>query len=333
MREADIRPADILAEYLRLSAADADLLFSDRSKLVLRPCPGCGRDWPRAEFTKHNFNLVRCGHCETLYVNPCPTQVQLTALYADSPSTHYWARVFFPAVAEARRSRIFAPRAEKALALASAGGATAVICEVGAGAGLFLEECRRLLPSAVLRAVEPGVELADDCRRKGFQTFEGVAAEASHDPAWANQADLVVCFEVIEHTADTPEFFASLTALAKPGGMVLVSGLCGDGFDIRVLGAKSNAVSPPHHLTFLSRNGAQRLLERCGLVDGQVFTPGELDVDIVANALKADVSIVIDPFLRGIIECADANARAAFQKFLKENGLSSHMWIIGRKAK
>ena len=115
--------------------------------------------------------------------------------------------------------------------------------------------------------------------------------------------------------------------------MVLVSGLCGDGFDIRVLGAKSNAVSPPHHLTFLSRNGAQRLLERCGLVDGQVFTPGELDVDIVANALKADVSIVIDPFLRGIIECADANARAAFQKFLKENGLSSHMWIIGRKAK
>lgn len=332
MREADIRPADLHAEYMRLSAVDAGVLFGDVATRIGRACPGCGVDRPVSAFTKHGFDLARCADCDTLYVTPCPTPAQLERLYADSPSARYWARVFFPAVAEARRRRIFRPRVTRVLSLmAESGRPTSSTIDVGAGAAIFLEEMRATRCDLVLRAVEPGADLAFQCRAKGFETFAGFAAEAAFADGWKDSADLVVSFEVIEHTHDSLGFVAELVALAKPGGTVLMSGLCGDGFDIRVLGARANAVAPPHHLTFLSRRGTFSLLARAGLDDVHVFTPGELDVDIVANALKAEDGAVSDPFLRGLLLGPDDATRAAFQAFLRDGGLSSHMWALGRK--
>ena len=55
MKESDIRPAELLDEYLRLSVADAERLFADRSTLSERPCPGCGSVEYRAAFEKNGF--------------------------------------------------------------------------------------------------------------------------------------------------------------------------------------------------------------------------------------------------------------------------------------
>jgi SAM-dependent methyltransferase len=322
MREADIRPAEILAEYLRLSALDGERYFGDRAGLTHRPCPGCGKSEPVVAFAKHGFDLARCAVCDTLYVTPCPTAEQLAPLYADSESGRYWAEVFFPTVAEARRTRIFGPRADRVIELMrTLDHPLGRVTEVGAGAGVFLEEMRQRRPDVDYRVVEPGETLARQCRDKDFETFEGLAEEASRRESWSGAADLVVCFEVIEHTADSLAFVESLGALAKPGGMVLFSGLSGDGFDIRV----------PHHLTFLSRQGTGDLLERAGLTPVDIFTPGELDVDIVLNALKDDATAVEDPFLQSLLLSSDDQTRAAFQTFLKEQGLSSHMWAVGRR--
>lgn len=332
MRESDIRPAEILKEYLRLSALDAETMFADCSQFGQRPCPGCGGVELCPAFSKHGFDLVRCAGCDTLFVSPCPTDDQLLPLYADSPSTRYWAEVFFPAVAEARRTRIFAPRVERLLSMmADQKQALETIVEVGAGAGIFLEEVRHTRPNISLRAVEPGSALARQCRESGFETFKGTAETASRDPDWMGTADLVVCFEVIEHTVDAFSFTSSLRRLAKPGAIVLFTGLSGDGFDIRTLQERSNAVAPPHHLTFLSRQGVARLMQRAGLEAVEVFTPGELDVDIVVNALNEDQSAVLDPFLKNLMLGPNEAARTAFQSFLRENGLSSHMWALGRR--
>ena len=332
MRESDIRPASLLAEYLRLSALDAEHFFGDKSALTHRCCPGCGVNFPTPEFDKNGFTLVRCKACRTLYVTPCPTSEQLASFYIDSPSTQYWSTVFFPSVAEARRERIFKPRAKRVKDILETLNIRAErICEVGAGAGIFLEEMQAVMPTAELCAIEPGLELAKICREKGFATFEGFAEQAANDSAWNGKHDLIVSFEVVEHIPDTQVFISALTRLAKPRGLILLSGLCGDGFDIRLLGEKSNAVSPPHHLTFLSRRGAVDVLSRCGLYDPKVITPGELDVDIVRNAIQADPTAVADSYLREVIIDADDATRSALQAFVRDNGLSSHMWMFAQK--
>lgn len=332
MREADIRPAALHDEYLRLSAADVARLFPDPAGFIARPCPGCGAPTGEAAFAKGVFSLARCPACETLWVDPAPPPERLAAFYRDSDSQRYWGEVFFPAVAEARRGLIFRPRVERIAALLAERDATpGTVFDVGAGTGIFLEEARAAGWSGPLAAIEPTAGLAATCRAKGFATFEGLAEQAAADPAWAGRADLVVSFEVIEHVFSVEGFLRDLAALARPGGWVLVTGLCGTGFDILTLGPLSKAVSPPHHLNFLSRAGIEALLPRCGLELAAFHTPGRIDLDIVRNTLAAAGQSPSDPFLRHLIERAPAATQAAFQAFLAESGLSSHLWILARK--
>ena len=76
--------------------------------------------------------------------------------------------------------------------------------------------------------------------------------------------------------------------------------------------------------------GFKELFRRAGLVDIQVATPGKLDVDIVRNAASKNPNLLKDNrFLKHMI--ADESKADAFQKFLADNQLSSHAWVIGKK--
>lgn len=330
MHEADIRPADLLAEYLRLSAEDAARFFPDAARLVDRACPGCGEEANEPAFVKNGFSLVRCRTCATLYVKAVPSDEALSAFYRDSPSQTYWNTVFFPAVAEARRGAIFQPRVDRLKELAARYGIDPVrVVDVGAGLGLFLEEARALGLGHEHWAVEPACDAAIQLRAKGFQTVEGFAADAAAS-GLGGSADLVASFEVIEHLIDPLAFLMDLGRLVRPGGLVVLSGLCGTGFDIMTLGEHSKAVSPPHHLTFLSRTGAETMVAKAGLELLSFLTPGKLDVDIVRNTLAQDDGAVTDPFLRQLLR-GPAAIPEAFQGFLADNGLSSHMWLLARR--
>jgi SAM-dependent methyltransferase len=332
LKEAEIRPDHLLQAYLRLSARDARAFFPDPRSLARRLCPGCAASDGTVLFEKHGFPIERCPRCRTLYVNPSPTGAQLAEFYRDSESAQYWANVFFPAVAEARRDRIFAPRAERLLSFAADQGvALGTVVDVGAGSGLFLEELKARAPKVRCRAVEPGRDFAAALATKGIEVHEGFVESLAAEGRWSECADAVVSFEVVEHLPEPRAFFAAVAALARPGGLVLVSGLCGDGFDIQVLGARANAVSPPHHLTFLSREGVERLVKEANLELIAFETPGKLDVEIAQKALAAEPGAVKDGFLRHLLSEADESARIAFQQFLAANRLSSHMWIFARR--
>jgi Tfp pilus assembly protein FimV len=61
------------------------------------------------------------------------------------------------------------------------------------------------------------------------------------------------------------------------------------------------------------------------------LTPGQLDLDIVRNALREKPELVDNRFVRDLALHADDDTRTAFQGFLASNGLSSHMWIVARR--
>ena len=334
MRESDIRPAELLDEYLRLSALDAVRLFAAEDTREIRSCPGCGGGSESFQYRKNGFDLVTCDDCSTLFVNPAPSEKALESLYADSPSADFWANNFMPAVLESRRQKIFKPRAKIILDIISElGGSTSSIVDVGAGAGLLIEELQRLAPDARIRAIEPGVEQAACLNDKGIEAFQGYVSDLVGDRTWSNSADLVVCCELIEHITDTNGFIEALSSLVKAGGHIVITGLCASGFDIELLKEHSNAVSPPHHLTFLSRRGAESLVERSGLELVSFETPGKLDVDIVKCSLKNNPDMEIDSFLQKLMMQSDQEILDSLQQFLSANGLSSHMWMVIRNSK
>jgi SAM-dependent methyltransferase len=327
MKESDIRPEALLNRYLALSAEDAERCFSGVVRQPI-PCVGCGGTQMTKEFEKNGFSYATCTTCGSLFQAPRPPLDAFEAFYRDSVSGRYWAEEFFPAVAETRRERIFRPRAERLSKLCVEKNVEVEkVIDVGAGYGILLDEWRRLHPHAHLLAIEPSGVLAQECRAKGLDVIEDIAENVT---GYQGYADLVVCFEVLEHVFDPLAFVKNLVSLARPGGYVFVSTLGVDGFDIQVLWEKSNCIFPPHHINFLSVAGFQRLFERAGLESIDVTTPGVLDVDIVRNAARKDPGLLRQHrFLNGILS-NDATA-TAFQTFISENRLSSHTWVLGKK--
>ena len=327
MLESDIRPEALLKRYLELSAEDAEQFFFDAPRLFM-DCVACNSSEVSFEFSKNKFAYSSCKKCGTLYQTPRPTLEKFERFYRDSISSKYWAEIFFPAVAEARREKIFRPRAEHLHEICKNYGVkVGKIIDVGAGYGILLDEWRRLNPSTNLIAIEPSASLAHECRAKGFEVLEEIVENVK---GYQDHADLVLCFEVLEHVFNPLSFVKVLADLAKPGGYIFVSTLSVDGFDIQTLWDRSNSIFPPHHINFLSIEGFQILFERAGLKIVNISTPGVLDVDIVRNAVKKNPEYLSgNNFVKQLLK--DVEKAAAFQKFLSENCMSSHAWILAKK--
>ena len=327
MKEADIRPEALLNRYLQLSTEDAERCFSGVARED-RACVACGALETQTEFEKNGFAYATCTQCGTLYQTPRPPLPAFEAFYRDSVSSRYWAEQFFPTVSEARRERIFRPRAERLIQMCEANGIdVSKLVDVGAGYGILLDEWRRLRPETDLLAIEPSSSLAGECRDKGFKVVEDIAENVS---GYRNYADLVVCFEVLEHVFEPLSFIKNLADLARPGGRVFVSTLSVDGFDIQTLWERSNSIFPPHHINLMSIEGFHRLFERAGLEVVSIFTPGVLDVDIVRNAYRKSPELFTsNRFVRQLM--ANDIQAARFQEFLSANCLSSHAWVFAKK--
>jgi 2-polyprenyl-3-methyl-5-hydroxy-6-metoxy-1,4-benzoquinol methylase len=326
MKENEIRPEALYKRYIELSQQDAELCFGDKERVDVL-CVACGSEKKKSEFIKHGFQYVTCLECNSLYQSPRPSLLDFESFYKNSVSSNYWADIFFPAVAEVRREVIFRSRVEQlSTIVANSGDKIEKLVDVGAGYGIFLDEWRKHDCKTELIAVEPSESLAAECRNKGFETSENICEEVE---GYDGFADLVVCFEVLEHVFDPLLFVQSLTRLARPGGLVFLSTLSIDGFDLQFLWDKSNQISPPHHINFLSVDGFKKLFKRAGLTDISVTTPGKLDVDIIRNSCLDNIELVNGQrFIKKLID--DSELRDSFQAFLAENTLSSHAWIIGR---
>lgn len=327
MREHDIRPEHLLNRYLELSRQDADRYFGGLPRQPIA-CVACGGKDSVHQFDKNGFGYVTCAACGSLFQSPRPPASAFEEFYRDSASSRFWATEFFPAVAEARREKIFRVRVERLAALcARCELEVRTLVDVGAGYGIFLEEWRRHSPRTRLIAIEPSRSLAAECRRKGLEVVETIAEEAT---GCAEIGCAVVCFEVLEHCYEPVEFIRVLAGMVRPGGYLFVSTLSVDGFDIQVLWERSNSISPPHHINFLSTVGLEILFRRAGLENVEVFTPGALDTDIVRNAVEREPDILQGQrFLSRLIR--DPSVSPAFQKFLSDNRLSSHAWVTARR--
>jgi SAM-dependent methyltransferase len=323
MKEYHIRPADLYHRYLELLEADAADYFSAADRKDL-PCPACDSPRLKPEFEKSGFAMASCRNCGTLFQSPRPPWEEFTRFYQESPSAHYWAETFFPAVAEVRRQNLFKPKVEMIFRLCQEEGFfPQVLADIGAGYGIFLEEWHHKFPQTELIAIEPHPELAERCRAKNFAVHECFAEEARD---CYGRLDMVVAQEVIEHVHSPFDFCMSLRHLLREGGRLLLTGLTVSGFDIQILWEHSRSICPPVHLNFMSISGFHHLLARAGFRNIRIFTPGKLDVDIVRNVAAENPQILSGQRFASHLLSQDEEILAEFQNFLSEHRLSSHCW-------
>jgi len=331
VREIDIRPPDLFDRFLELSRGDIDTFFSDKTTFESIACPGCRSEDTEDGFVKYGFRYVVCNKCRSLYCSPRPIRTQVEAFYQHSKAVEFWAQHFYAKTADARRRLLFRPRAQLALQIALQGSdapRSPWLVDIGSGYGMLLEEARELGAFGGVVGVEPSERLAAVSRDRGFAIIGKYAEQLGPEDI---QADVATCFEVLEHVHDPHLFLLGIRAGLRSGGRVLLTTLTASGFDIQVLWENSKSVSPPHHLNFLSIEGMKRLFEGCGFKVLKMETPGQLDVDIVANMYRENQEIRHSRFVEELVMYGDERRKAAFQGFLAAHCLSSHMRVIAER--
>jgi 2-polyprenyl-3-methyl-5-hydroxy-6-metoxy-1,4-benzoquinol methylase len=329
LTEAEIRPDDLFAESLRTHRADVERLVAKRDSFVEVACPACGTADGRQRWRKDQVDFLECPSCRTVYVSPRPSPAVLDEHYRTSENYKYWTEVIFPASEDARRAKIFAPRAERVVEIARRVGAEGgVLVDVGAGFGTFCEEVARLGAFERVIALEPEPHLAAACRSKGLEVVEAPVESASLP---VERVDVVTNFEVIEHLFDPASFVEQCARLLSPGGLLVLTCPNGQGFDVEVLGEQSGTVAA-EHLNYFNPDSLGGLLERCGFEVVERQTPGRLDAELVRKqVLAGELDLSAQPFLQRVLVDEWDRVGERFQDFLADNGLSSNMWVVGRR--
>ena len=324
MREHEIRPINIFDEYLRLAKIDAKEYFENAAKIEIN-CPSC--DNPGVfTFEKNNFKYCQCSECLNLYVNPRPELKAFTDYYTNSPSAKYWATTFYKKTEKQRREKIWKPKAQLIKnILKKLKSETFDIIDIGGGYGTFAEELRKILDNNII-IIEPGKELADVCRKKGFKVKEDFLENIKKNDI-PRSKKCFVSFELFEHLHSPKFFLDNLNSLMEIGDIFIFTTLSSTGLDIQLLWENSPSVSPPHHLNFFNPKSAEIILEKMGFKVIELSTPGKLDVDIILNNKKH----IKDRFWINFLETSNDTLRNDLQIFLSKNKLSSHMMIAAVK--
>ena len=324
MKEEDIRPAKIFEEYLRLAEKDTDIYFSESEK-IFGNCPACNQIG-NFVFEKFGFAYEECPSCLSLYVNPRPIADAFTKYYTESASSEYWATTFYKKTADARRERLWKPKARIVNdTLFRFGAEKHTLIDIGGGFGLFAEEVRSLVGKAPI-VIEPGPMLAASCREKSLVVIEKFLEEVVPEDL-PKGPKAFVSFELFEHLHDPAAFLDRLNDLMASGDYLIFTTLSGLGVDIQALWEDSKSITPPHHLNFLNPNAIKILLGRLGYEVLEVTTPGKLDLDIMNN----NYPLIKDRFWRSFISTASDSEKMVWQELISQSGWSSHMMAVCRK--
>tara|TARA_Y100001934_G_C12336451_1_gene767852 strand:- start:829 stop:1818 length:990 start_codon:yes stop_codon:yes gene_type:complete len=329
MKENDIRPDDMNEYQQKYIISDRDRLLSFSKEFVNVVCPACEKSDSKHAFQKNKINYVNCNNCSTMYVNPRPTEKILNYCYSHSDVYEYWNKSIFPASEDVRKEKIFIPRLNRIQKFCEKYNVDKnLLIEVGAGYGTFSEVVNEKKTFKKVIAIEPSPESVNSCKSKGIEVINDFIENVNLDNHIVN---VIASFEVIEHLFSPINFIKECFRILSPGGLLVLTCPNIHGFDIGILQDKSQSVDH-EHLNYFNPFSLKTLVEKCGFTTLEVLTPGELDVEILYKTIqRREYEMPNNSFIKNLLINRYDELKNPLQTFLKDNLLSSHLWIVAKK--
>ncbi len=327
-RESDLRPGGMTGKLLKLLERDLALFFRRKPLMGKASCPGCGGVRRDPALVKFNVRYVQCRDCLTLYVSPRPAPVELARFYRESKALRFWAS-FARRTDHSREVHIHRPRLDwLASTVRRYVEGPVSYADLQPKYASFMRIVSRTKAFSMLYGLELPPSMKFRIPETGFKTVPGGLAGAEQQGI---RVSALTAFEVMERVHDPRSLVRAVASVLHEGGLMLATTRAAGGFDAQVLWERSQTLLPMVHLNLLSVEGAERLLLGAGFDVLELSTPGRLDVQIVRAAALADPTLPLPRFLSYLIRHRGEEAHQAFQEFLQQHRLSSHMRWVARK--
>lgn len=325
MKENDIRPNKLFNEYLQLAKEDCEIFFNKKANVNFN-CPIHPDIQGTEKFLKNGFMYRQCYKCSSLYVSPRHPIENFEKFYLQGKSVKFWSEKFYKETEKSRKKKLWEPKVNDLIKhpILERPISEYIIVDIGGGYGVFAETIKNANPKEVI-VIEPNSKLAGICRKKGVYVIESFFEKKIKDKL-PKGLKIFTSFELIEHLYDPRQFLLSLREIMSKGDIIYMTTLTSSGIDIKELNENSKAITPPHHINFLSVNGIEELFESEGFEEIQITTPGKLDLDI----LKQNKKFIKEGFLLDLINSFSDENIDQLQKLIAKNKLSSHMLITAK---
>ena len=328
MKESEIRLNDNREYRPSLYRGDQQRLLQKLDHFVVIDCPACAGKDNTLFYERDGFTFEICSSCETVFVNPRPTMAMLFEHYRDSESEKYWNEIIYPKTEKGRIEHLIKPRLNKIYRLCEEFNVEFdTLLDIGAGYGTLCEIALNDGKFKRVIAVEPNPSPANICRGKNIEVIERFLETIEEE----DLADVVTSIENIEHVFSPELFLNKISRILKKGGLLVISTPNIKGFDLLILKDKSDNTTAPDHLNYFHPDSISILLLDNGFELLKLATPGKLDVELVRKKHLEGAICINNPFLRRIVIDEHEKYGGVFQKWLAEQGLSSHMLIVARK--
>lgn len=328
-RESDLRPGGMTDQLLKLLERDLAGFFRRKPCLGEVSCPGCGGARRDPAFVRFNVRYAQCRDCLTIYVSPRPAPAELARFYGESKALAFWAS-FARRTDRQREVHIHRPRLDWLTSTVRRYVEGPVsYADLQPKYDSFMKIVSQAKAFAALYSLEFPPSVKFRIPETDFKSVPGGLAEAEEQGI---RFSALTAFEVMERVHDPRALVRTVAGVLHEGGLMLATTRAAGGFDAQVLWERSRQLLPMVHLNLLSVEGAERLLLDAGFDVLELSTPGRLDVQIVRAAALAEPTLPLHRFLSYLIRHRGEEAHQAFQEFLQQHRLSSHMrWVARTK--
>jgi SAM-dependent methyltransferase len=286
-------------------------------KQAIKGCHVCGGARVYYLFSSSGHRIVRCHDCGLVFANPQPSDAELAAIYNEN----YFLGGGGPMVEEMKQAtaKLYLSEIDR-----YHGTRPGRLLEVGCGGGDFL-----VLAEAANWQVT-GVEYSSDAcekARRRLKNGEIRCGELQQTGLAAEQFDLCVLSDVIEHVRSPRDFIREIHRLLKPGGTLFIATPSLDSWSARIM-RRNWMEFKAEHLTYFDQQTLQTLLFRSGFRDIIVSAGWKiLSFDYVQKHFERYPVPLFTPALKLLAGLLPQKARERHRRVI-----ASGMMVFSRKA-
>ena len=323
IRELELWPSKLFDEYLNLTKKEIKKFFN-KDKLEYVPCPACNSKDFIPVFKKFELQYVECKKCKTVYLSPRPKNESIDNYYKKSKSIDFWYTQLIKKTIKKRTAHQAEPRAMWIANLTEEYfDNPETFISINTINQNLLEEISNLNLFKNKYLLDPYIKTSDSIiKKEKFYILE------KNQKVYAASAS---AFGAIDRAFSPNELLKKARSSLIDKGIFFITGSTISGFDLQVLWENSKSIFPPDRMNILSIEGFSILFKRNGFEIIELSTPGQLDVDLVKNAIKNNPNLKIPRFVSYILQNRDENSHRSFQEFLQRHKLSSHIRIAAIK--